>query len=90
MDNYEAIRQMRLKSENGETFSLSFMSYSYERGKSEGVVKIEHARLLKSSTKETNRFADWMLNLRDCDTLERRSCWLLLLLEFNGQELELT
>ncbi|KAA6312805.1 hypothetical protein EZS27_036325, partial [termite gut metagenome] len=40
MDVYEAIRQMREKSEQGETFSFSFMSYSYERGTSTGVVKV--------------------------------------------------
>lgn len=90
MDVYEAIRQMRQKSEAGIPFSISFMTYSYERGKSEGVAKIENAKLLKSSTEEYNRFADYMLNIRDLDTLDRRSCWWLLLLEVDGQEVELT
>lgn len=89
MDIYEAVRQMRLKSERGETFSLSFMSYSYERHRSEGIVKIEHAKLLKSSTEDHNRFAEWMLNLRDVDTSERKSCWMLLIMELDGHELEL-
>lgn len=89
MDIYEAIRQMKAKSEDGETFSLAFMSYSYDRNKSEGIVKIEHAKLRQQSHKEDNRFADYMLNLIDMDTLEYRSCWQLLLLEFDGNELEL-
>lgn len=89
MDIYEAIRQMKIKSEREETFSLAFMSYSYERGKSTGVVKVEHAKLRKQSTKEVNRFADYMLNFIDTDTLEYGMCWQLLLLEFDGHELEL-
>lgn len=90
MDIYEAIKYMRLKSEQGDTFSVSFMTYSYERDKSEGVAKIEHAKILKSSTTEHNRFADYMINLRDVDTNERKSCWILLLLEVDGQDVELT
>lgn len=90
MDSYEAIRQMRMKSERGETFSFAFMSYSYERGKSDGVVKVEHAKLRKQSTKEMNRFANYMLNFIDVDTLDYGMCWQMLLLEFDGHELELT
>lgn len=89
MNIYEAIRQMKIKNERGETFSLAFMSYSYERSKSNGVVKVEHAKLRKRSTKEVNRFADYMLNFIDVDTLEYGMCWQLLLLEFDGHELEL-
>lgn len=80
---------MKEKSEHGQPFSLSFMSYSYDRRKSEGIVRIEHAKLRKQSRKEDNRFADYMLNIIDMDTLEYRSCWQLLLLEFDGNELEL-
>lgn len=90
MEIYEAIRQMKEKSERGEVFSFAFMSYSYERNKSQGIIKIEHARLRKQSTLETNRFADYMLNFIDTDTLEYGMCWQMLLLEFDGNELELT
>lgn len=81
---------MRACSERGESFSFSFMSYSYERRKSDGIVKIEHARLRRQSRKENNRFADYMLNFMDLDTLEYGMCWQPLLLEFNGEELELS
>ncbi len=89
MDVYEAIRQMKAKSERGETFSLAFMSYSYDRHKSDGIVKVENARLRKQSTREQNRWADYMLNFVNLDTLEYCRCWELLLLEFDGYELEL-
>lgn len=81
---------MRACSERGESFSFSFMSYSYERRKSDGIVKIEHARLRRQSRKENNRFADYMLNFIDLDTMEYGMCWQPLLLEFNGEELELS
>jgi hypothetical protein len=81
---------MREKSEKGETFSFSFMTYSYERDTSSGVVKVEHARLRKQSTKEKNRFADYMLNFVDTDTAEYGMCWQILLLEFDKQDLELS
>ena len=78
MEIYEAIRRMKEKSERGEVFSFAF------------IVKVEHARLRKQSTLETNRFADYMLNFIDADTLEYGMCWQILLLEFDGNELELT
>ena len=89
MEVYEAINEMRRCSECEESFSFAFMSYSYERRKSGGIVKIERARLRKQSRKENNRFADYMLNFIDLDTMEYGMCWQPLLLEFNGHELEL-
>lgn len=89
MDIYEAIYEMRRCSERRESFSFAFMSYSYERRKSDGIVKIERARLRKQSKKENNRFADYMLNFIDLDVMEYGMCWQPLLLEFNGHELEL-
>lgn len=80
---------MRAYSECGKTFSFAFMSYSYERRRSDGIVKIEHARLRKQSRKNSNRFTDYMLNFIDMDTMEYGMCWQPLLLEFNGIELEL-
>lgn len=80
---------MRAYSERGENFSFAFMSYSYERRRSDGIVKIERARLRKQSRKENNRFADYMLNFMDMDTMEYGMCWQPLLLEFNGHELDL-
>lgn len=89
MEVYQAINEMRARSQRGESFSFAFMSYSYERRKSDGVVKVEHARLRKQSRKETNRFTDYMLNFIDLDTMNYGMCWQPLLLEFDGHELEL-
>lgn len=89
MDVFTAIDKMRCLSEEGQSFSFSFMSYSYDRKKSEGIVQVRHARLRKQSRKEHNRFSDYMLNYINLDTLENGSCWQPLLLTFNNEELEL-
>lgn len=90
MNVFSAIDRMRQLSSEGKSFSFSFMSYSYERRRSDGVVHVEHARLRKQSRKENNRFADYMLNFIDMDTMEYGTCWQPLLLEFDGIELELS
>lgn len=89
MTIFEAIEKMRRMSEQGQSFSFSFMSYSYDKKRSEGIVQVRHARLRKQSKKEHNRFSDYMLNYINLDTLENGSCWQPLLLTFNNEELEL-
>ena len=80
---------MRRLTEQGQTFSVAFMSYSYEQDKSQGFVRIENAKLRKQHTKERNRFNDYMLQFLNVDTMEYASCWQPLLMEFNDIELEL-
>lgn len=90
MKVFEAIEEMRRLTAEGKSFSFAFMSYSYERRKSGGMVTVCNARLRKQSRKENNRFADYMLNYTDLDTMEPGCCWQPLLLELNGEELKLT
>lgn len=89
MNVFQAIDEMRRLSAEGKSFSFSFMSYSYERRKSEGIVVVDRARLRKQGRKENNRFADYMLNFTNLDTMEYGACWQPLLLSFNDNELEL-
>lgn len=90
MNVFRAIDEMRRLTSEGKSFSFSFMSYSYERRKSDGVVTVNNARLRKQSRKENNRFADYMLNFINLDTMEYGMCWQPLLLTFNDEELELS
>lgn len=90
MTVYEAIKKMHELTREGKTFSFSFMSYSYGRDESHGIVTVLHAQLLPSNLKTRNRYSDYMLRYRDMDTYEEKSCWQLLLLEFNGEPLQLT
>lgn len=89
MDLYQAIEKMRNLSERGIPFSFSFMSYSYDRHRSSGVVEVSRARLRKQSSETDNKHADIMLNYIDLDTNEYGRCYQLLLLEFDGKKLEL-
>ncbi len=89
MEVYEAIEQMRTLSRQGKTFAFAYMSYSIARRASQGIISVRRARLTKQNRRERNRYTGHMLSYTDLDTGERHSCWQPLLLEFNGQELEL-
>lgn len=89
MDLFQAIEKMRGLSEKNLSFSFSFMSYSADRGKSDGIVEVHKARLRKQSTVDDNRHADIMLNYFDLNANEYGRCYQPLLLEFEGQKLEL-
>ena len=89
MNVYESIRQMKVLTDQGKTFSFSFMSYSIDKHKSHGIVTVEHAKLRAGNRKDRTRYNDYLLNFVDMDTLEDKTCWQPLLLEFNGIMLEL-
>ncbi|MDR1436709.1 MAG: hypothetical protein LBI65_01185 [Candidatus Symbiothrix sp.] len=89
MDVYRAISEMRKLSQRGLSFSFAFMSFSMTSRKSEGYVEVRRARLRKQSTTEQNRFAGIMLNYFDLDANDYGRCYQPLLMEFNGQKLEL-
>jgi hypothetical protein len=84
-----AIEQMRKLSARGSHFSFAFMSFSMDKRKSAGIIEIRRARLRKQSTEEQNKFAGVMLNYFDLDTNEYGQCYQPLLMELNGQRLEL-
>jgi len=65
------------------------MSYSYTRDTSHGIVTVLRAVLLPGNLKDRNAFNEYMLRYRDLDTYEEKSCWQLLLLTLNGEELTL-
>lgn len=89
MDVYQAIAKMRELSEQNRTFSVMFMSYSAERGRSNGVVEVPRCILRKASTEAQNKNADIMLNYFDMDTKTYGQMYQPLLMEFNGVPLEL-
>lgn len=89
MDVFKAIEKMRELSERGISFSFAFMSYSADRHKSSGVVEVSRATLRRQSTVDDNRHADIMLNYVDVESNEYGRCYQLLLMEFNGEKLEL-
>ncbi|MDR2684603.1 MAG: hypothetical protein LBB53_04390 [Prevotellaceae bacterium] len=89
MTVYEAIHQMRLLSAKKEPFSFTFMSFSIEKQYSKGVVKVSKGYLTLRETTEQNKYAEYMLSYYDCNLQETRHFWQPLLMEFNGNQLEL-
>ena len=81
--------EMKVLTDQGKTFSFSFMSYSIDKNKSHGIVTVEHAKLRAGNRKDRTRYNEYLLNFVDMDTLEEKTCWQPLLLEFNGIMLEL-
>lgn len=88
MNVFVAIENMKKLTEERKSFSLSFMSYSYARDKSHGIVTVPRARLTKPNKKDANIFAEYMINYINLDTLEPGRCWIPLLLEFNENTLD--
>ena len=89
MTVYEAIEQMRLISQMGGEFSMTFMSYSETSGKSEGPVTVGRARLRSRPNSDQNRNAEMMEAYSNLDTGEARQFYQPLLMLFNQQKVDL-
>ena len=89
MTVYEAIKEMRRLTAAGAFFSFSFMSYSRDRQKSEGIVEVRKAKLRKRGDKKYNQFAEIMEEYLEVDTNQPKHFYHPALLTFNGQKLTL-
>ena len=89
MDVYKAIDQMRVISQRGGEFSFTFMSYSETTGKSNGPVQVDRARLRVRPSVDKNKNAEIMEAYSNLSTGEARQFYQPLLMEFNGQKVEL-
>lgn len=87
MTVYEAIREMRRRSELHQPFAFSYMSYSLQRGESKGEVEVEHALLYKNPRDPQNDNENYMLTYQDCSTREVRHLWQPLLMSFEHEPL---
>lgn len=89
MDLYEAIAEMKRRSKRGESFSLSFMTFSETKQRSHGVSEVNRARLAPQNPNDKHPWKDYLLYFVDLDTNETKRCYQPLLMEFNGEKLEL-
>jgi len=87
MTVYEAIKEMRKRSEEHRPFAFSYMSYSLSQRKSDGEVEVEHAILYKNPKDPKSDLQDVMLTYLDTSTRDVRHCWQPLLLSFEHQPL---
>ena len=94
MKVYEAIKDMRRRSQRGnwQPFSFTFMSFSLSRGDSHGPVEVKHAVLYKNRKPEEgekpNPYADHQLTFLDTDSGEVHKCWQPLIMTYEGKKLE--
>lgn len=87
MTVYEAIHEMRRLTEKGQPFSLSYMTYSMQKGESHGERTCEHALLVKNEKTKDDDLSNFMLTYRDQDTQEAKHFWQPLLMSFNHEPL---
>lgn len=86
MNVYKAIEEMRRLSKEGKSFGFSFMSCNMDKGISEGVVEVRHARLRARESVKHNRNAEMMEGYVNLDTGEARHFYQPLLMTFNGEK----
>lgn len=89
MNLYEAIREMRRISAEKGVFSFSFMSYNSAAQRSDGVVIVRRARLLKRETIKHHKNAEIVEAFIDLDTMQPKRFYQILLMSFNGQKVNL-
>jgi hypothetical protein len=87
---YEALAAMRKLSEMDVTFSLSFMSYSKEKGNSDGVKHIKSALLAKGYRDDQSGLSHQLIAYIDCSfrIKQQRQFHLPLLLSFNNYKIK--
>lgn len=89
MDLYEAIKEMRRLSSEGKNFSFTFMSYNSSEGRSDGIIAVHHARLLKRERVENHKDAEIVEAYINLDTMDARRFYQPLLMTFNGEKVTL-
>ncbi|MBQ8838391.1 MAG: hypothetical protein IJ005_03635 [Bacteroidales bacterium] len=89
MDLYDAIHEMRRLSKLKIPFSFTFMSCNLTEGKSEGIIEVKKARLLKRQSEKYHQHAEFVEKYIDLTTMKARQFYQPLLMTFNGKQVTL-
>lgn len=89
MKLYDAIAEMRRLSNKGIPFSFTYMSYNSTTGKSDGIINVEQARLVKREDQKYNRNAEDQERYYNLTTGEVRRFWHPLLMFLNGETVKI-
>jgi len=84
---WDAFAQMRELTGQDKTFSMVFMSYDETRGTSEGVVRVNKAKVRPGTRSDRNKNADIMMNFLDVEANKPRQMYQICLMEFNGKRI---
>lgn len=80
---------MRRLSNKGIPFSFTYMSYNSTTGKSDGIINVEQARLVKREDQKYNRNAEDQERYYNLTTGEVRRFWHPLLMFLNGETVKI-
>jgi hypothetical protein len=83
---YEAIKQMRLLSQQEKTFSFVHATWNRDTMTTNGLRHVEHARLRPAAKSEELVNSDFKLFYFDEDLSEPRNCWQMLIMYFDGKK----
>ncbi|MGL5682565.1 MAG: hypothetical protein ACRDDZ_05845 [Marinifilaceae bacterium] len=89
MKLFDALRKMRELTAQGRSFSFSFMSFNSTTHTSEGRVCVTTARLRKRVNSVNYRNADYLIAYQDLTNNEARQFYFPLLMDFNGEKIEI-
>ena len=82
---WEAIRQMRMLTGQGKSFSFIHSTYNEDTQESHGFRHVNTARLRPAAREDNIKNADHKLFYFDEDINQPRNCWQLLIMWFNGK-----
>ena len=86
IDLYEAIRQMRKITQEEGTFSFVHATLNREKGTSDGIRHVEHARLRSAAKGDDLVNADLKIFYFDESIKEPRIAWQMLIMFFNDKK----
>lgn len=85
IDLYEAIRQMRKLTQQGQSFSFTHATYNRDRQSSDGIRIVQKAILRPAAKGDDVANADYKLFYLDQEINQNRVCWQPLLMYFEDK-----
>lgn len=86
IDLYVAVEQMKKITNEGGCFSMKFRKADYSRKKAGEPVSVSRAALRAKPSDVKVTGSDYKLAFTDLDTGEPKTCWEMLVTEFNGMK----
>jgi hypothetical protein len=84
---YQAIKEMRQKTDKGEFFSFTYASCNKDARTSEGLKVVRCAKCRPAAKNEDVKNSDFKLFYFDEDSQKPRNCWQHLIMFYNGQKI---
>ncbi|MHC1707487.1 MAG: hypothetical protein AB9842_08195 [Bacteroidales bacterium] len=83
---FQAVRQMRKITSEGQTFSFTHVSYNRDSMKSDGIRHVRKAKLRPAAKNDDVTHSDHKLFYYDMEIQAPRTAWQALIIFFNGMK----